>query len=240
MEMKINSTIIVEKRKQKAWSQQHLADVSGLSLRTVQRVENSSTGAPDTIKAIAMAFGVIPADLMQTSEPVVAEKTAASTTNHKPVRNAVAAILLCTGLGFSLWFTATANNEMSESKDPQAQTEQDAAKQLEIEQAAFKWLKLIDDGDYSLSWEQSDAVVRQQVTSVQWQQAVSQAKSKFGATISRQVADVEHKTALPGLPDGEYVILTFESQLENKAQAIETLPMSKASGEWRPIGYFIR
>ena len=43
MEMKINSQRIISERKNKAWSQQHLADASVVSLRTIQRVENNGT-----------------------------------------------------------------------------------------------------------------------------------------------------------------------------------------------------
>jgi len=56
MEMKINSQRIISERKNKAWSQQHLADASVVSLRTIQRVENNGTGSLETIKALASCF----------------------------------------------------------------------------------------------------------------------------------------------------------------------------------------
>lgn len=56
MEMKIHAERILKERKAKAWSQQHLADASGLSLRTIQRVENNATGSLETIKALASCF----------------------------------------------------------------------------------------------------------------------------------------------------------------------------------------
>lgn len=56
MDMKINSSLIVEHRNTRAWSQQHLAEVCDLSLRTIQRVENTGQASQETIKAIAAAF----------------------------------------------------------------------------------------------------------------------------------------------------------------------------------------
>ena len=56
--MKVNSKKISSLRLNKAWSQQHLADVSGVSLRTIQRVENNGTGSLDTIKALASCFEI--------------------------------------------------------------------------------------------------------------------------------------------------------------------------------------
>ncbi len=51
--MKVNTKKILNERKLRAWSQQHLADVSALSLRTIQRVEKQGTGSPETVKALA-------------------------------------------------------------------------------------------------------------------------------------------------------------------------------------------
>lgn len=69
MDMKINSNIIFELRKSKVWSQQHLSDVSNLSLRTIQRVENNGTASNETIQSLASAFDVNVADLLVTDEP---------------------------------------------------------------------------------------------------------------------------------------------------------------------------
>lgn len=41
MEMQINKQLIKSKRVERAWSQSELAQVSGLSLRTIQRIEKS-------------------------------------------------------------------------------------------------------------------------------------------------------------------------------------------------------
>lgn len=54
--MKVNTKKILNERKSRAWSQQHLADVSTLSLRTIQRVEKEGTGSPETVKALAACF----------------------------------------------------------------------------------------------------------------------------------------------------------------------------------------
>ncbi|MDP4537970.1 helix-turn-helix transcriptional regulator [Alkalimonas collagenimarina] len=58
MEMKINSEIVIKKRKDKAWSQQHLADVCDVSLRTIQRAENDGNASYETQKALCSAFEI--------------------------------------------------------------------------------------------------------------------------------------------------------------------------------------
>ena len=63
MQMTINANTVRLLRKKANWSQEELAAVSGLSIRTVQRVETDGTAALETQKALAAAFGVLPADL---------------------------------------------------------------------------------------------------------------------------------------------------------------------------------
>ena len=58
MDMKIKSELIKQLRTQKAWSQEHLASASGLSLRTVQRIENGGACSLESKKAMASVFGL--------------------------------------------------------------------------------------------------------------------------------------------------------------------------------------
>lgn len=58
MDMKLKPHRIKMLRTERAWSQQHLADVSGISLRTIQRVEKSHSASPETLKSLAACFEV--------------------------------------------------------------------------------------------------------------------------------------------------------------------------------------
>ena len=63
MEMTLNSDFVRELRGKANWSQEDLAAASGLSLRTIQRVESDGKAGLETQKALAAAFGVTPKDL---------------------------------------------------------------------------------------------------------------------------------------------------------------------------------
>jgi transcriptional regulator with XRE-family HTH domain len=63
MYMQINSKILIELRKKRAWSQSELAEVTGLSLRTVQRIEKSGTASLESVKAFAAVFELAPESL---------------------------------------------------------------------------------------------------------------------------------------------------------------------------------
>jgi len=58
MDEMINKDIVKKLRSEKCWSQEHLSLVSGLSLRTIQRVENEGKCSLDSKKAIASAFDI--------------------------------------------------------------------------------------------------------------------------------------------------------------------------------------
>jgi transcriptional regulator with XRE-family HTH domain len=58
MEMKINVDLLKKLRNEKAWSQDQLADICGLSLRTIQRIEKSGSASLESKKAIASAFEI--------------------------------------------------------------------------------------------------------------------------------------------------------------------------------------
>lgn len=56
MDMQLNKETLKREREKRAWSQSHLAEVAGLSLRTVQRIERTGSASLDSAKAIASAF----------------------------------------------------------------------------------------------------------------------------------------------------------------------------------------
>lgn len=63
MEMQADAQKIRQWREDRCWSQEHLADAAGVSLRTVQRLEKGDSVSRDTIRALAAAFDVDAASL---------------------------------------------------------------------------------------------------------------------------------------------------------------------------------
>jgi transcriptional regulator with XRE-family HTH domain len=58
MEMKLNATRLRELREGRAWSQEHLAAIAGLSARTIQRIESTGAAAYETALALAASLEV--------------------------------------------------------------------------------------------------------------------------------------------------------------------------------------
>ena len=56
--MKINSNLIRKLRAERQWSQEHLADVCELSLRTIQRLETTGKASLETVRILAAVFEI--------------------------------------------------------------------------------------------------------------------------------------------------------------------------------------
>lgn len=57
-----------ESRLQRGWSQEQLAQLSGLSVRTIQRIEQGQSAGVESYKSLAAVFGVSFHDLQQETE----------------------------------------------------------------------------------------------------------------------------------------------------------------------------
>jgi len=58
MEMQLDVQRLKELRESKAWSQSHLAEVAGISLRTIQRIEKSGIASPESAKSICASYDI--------------------------------------------------------------------------------------------------------------------------------------------------------------------------------------
>ena len=63
METSVNSEKIKQLRIERSWSQEKLSQASGLSLRTIQRIENERICSLESRQAIAATFQVVPSSL---------------------------------------------------------------------------------------------------------------------------------------------------------------------------------
>lgn len=125
--------------------------------------------------------------------------------------------------------------------DADAAGDSHAVAKASATRAATAWLKLIDSGDYAASWKAAGSFFKEHVTADQWTQKVGPARQSLGAVGSRKLKSADYLTTLPGAPDGQYVVIQYQSSFKHKKLAIETVtPMLDTDGQWRVSGYYIR
>ncbi|MDY6950084.1 MAG: DUF4019 domain-containing protein [Thermodesulfobacteriota bacterium] len=107
--------------------------------------------------------------------------------------------------------------------------------------AAEKWLSIVDRSAYGESWKEAAQLFRTAISPQQWEQSVQAARGPFGRVLSRRVKSKTSATSLSGAPDGEYVVIQFDTSFEHKKKAVETVtPMMEKDGKWRVSGYYIK
>ncbi len=113
--------------------------------------------------------------------------------------------------------------------------------ELLAQQSSDAWLALVDSGKYAESWQEAAQYFKNAVTKDQWGSAMHSTREPLGKAVSRKLRSANYATALPGAPDGEYVVIQYDSSFEHKQSAVETVtPMLDKDGKWRVSGYFIK
>lgn len=104
---------------------------------------------------------------------------------------------------------------------------------------AKQWMTLIDDQNYADAYQQMGAVARGKIAADSWTQKIRGAREPLGAMSSRALKDVKMTKTLPGMRDGQYTTVRYDSTFAHKAASIESLTLVSENGGWSVIGYFI-
>ena len=84
--------ILIRLRKAQFWTQEDLSAASGVSVRTIQRIEREGGGSLESWKGLAAAFDV----------PVETLQSNSSQSRFSPTQKRVAFIMVCFGFAFAL------------------------------------------------------------------------------------------------------------------------------------------
>lgn len=115
----------------------------------------------------------------------------------------------------------------------------------EAEKAAVEcteqWLAVLDQGDYQQAWEQTAEIFKEIVPIDQWRNQMKVFRGRLGKVVSRNLKSRQYTTVAPGVPEGQYVIIQYETAFENKANATETItPILTDDGSWKVSQYVIQ
>ena len=111
----------------------------------------------------------------------------------------------------------------------------------EAQKAAEQWLAFVDAGNFAQSWETAAGYFKNAVAQEQWRDSLNAVRKPLGDVVSRKLKSAKYLQSLPGAPDGEYVVLQFDTSFTNKKTAVETVtPMLDIDGVWRVSGYYIK
>jgi hypothetical protein len=106
---------------------------------------------------------------------------------------------------------------------------------------AQNWLQDMDGDQYGKAWDKAASVFQNQITREQWDITMIRTRGLLGSVTKRKLISANVRHQLPGMPDGDYVVLLYQSTFEHKARGSETVtPMLDKDGKWKVAGYLIR
>ena len=106
--------------------------------------------------------------------------------------------------------------------------------------SSTKWLTLVDKGDYSKSWDRAARIFRTMVTKLEWQTKLNTYRMPLGQVSERKLRSKQYTKTLPDAPEGEYVVIQYETVFKNKQTFTETVTsVLEKDGKWRIAGYYI-
>jgi hypothetical protein len=112
---------------------------------------------------------------------------------------------------------------------------------LDVDSQASSWFALVDAGKADVSWSSTGALFRNALDPALWAAQLRAAREPLGPVTSRVLAVEQQESALPGIPDGAYIVRQYHSVYGGSRAVVETLTLQReADGVWRVVGYFIR
>ncbi len=118
---------------------------------------------------------------------------------------------------------------------------QNKKEEKKAKKSANTWLLKIDNGQYLDSWDTAAKYFQNKIQADRWSAALSASRVPLGGIIARKLNSSDYKAELPGAPDGNYYVFTFDVVYENKQSATETVSLLQGDDKiWRVVGFFIK
>lgn len=111
MDMQLNKDTLKTQRDTRAWSQTQLAEVTGLSLRTIQRIEKSGVASQESAKSLASVYECSITELLvkDVSSP---NENRFSINNMSSTAKMIHLAVLCPVLGIALYLFVTGHSSI--------------------------------------------------------------------------------------------------------------------------------
>lgn len=129
----------------------------------------------------------------------------------------------------------------AEKNPPGGEARRVEAPEKAAETAGLKWLQALDAGDYALTWKNAAKSFKERVSERKWRSTMRPVREPLGKLTRRTLKAAERTTEIPGAPEADYVVLTFDAAFENKTVATEKLTLiNDKDGYWRVITYTVK
>lgn len=144
--------------------------------------------------------------------------------------------------------TSTAQNKAAPGQtgtpgqaSSQGQTAAPSPDMTQSAAVAQSWLQGVDNGDYENSWDQLGAQAQNLIKRNEWKQVLDVMRKPLGSVINRSVVNQSPAQNPQGLEPGDYMVLFYKTQFQNKPSAYELVTMHKSDdGKWKVLTYQVQ
>ncbi|AMV72325.1 hypothetical protein DBW_1973 [Desulfuromonas sp. DDH964] len=105
-------------------------------------------------------------------------------------------------------------------------------------QSATAFLALLDQGDIAAAFDATSTYHRSSQQRERWVASIGTQRSFYGPLVNRVASKTVFKDSYPKNPDGDYVVIVFQSSFTHKRQTTEIVAVTAdANGQWRVSDY---
>lgn len=106
--------------------------------------------------------------------------------------------------------------------------------------SSIKWLALVDNGNYTDSWEAAAEALKTRFSQVHWVQRLHALREPKGGCISRRFIVSMYRDYPPGSDKDERIVIRFNTSFQNRKYAVERVALTHdRDGQWRVAAYRI-
>lgn len=106
--------------------------------------------------------------------------------------------------------------------------------------AAKNFLEELDQSEFSAAWNRTSLINQSYTDHPEWFKKVLAVRPHLGQILKRSLKKISRHEGWVGLPDGQYLRVSFTSVFLNKADSLETVIVVKEQGHWLVSSYHLR
>jgi hypothetical protein len=107
--------------------------------------------------------------------------------------------------------------------------------------AALEWLLMLDNEEFGPTWDRAADLFKTAIGRSDWIDRITAVRDPLGRVVAREFRASEPVTRPAGVPEGDYLVIRFNTSFQNRPSASETVVLYHGpDGIWRVSGYFIR
>ena len=107
--------------------------------------------------------------------------------------------------------------------------------------AGLRWLNWVDNEEYDKAWHAASQKLNGKYTREVFVKEMTKHRALVGRVSSRKLNEQKYTSRIRFLPEGEYVILTFDATRDDKTGLVEVVVCEKGSdGKYTVVDFYLK